>query len=327
MQKKSIISILSVTMALIVASLALVFTVGPLYADEGNTIYVFDRWDDFVIDENFVLVGLSDSAVSELIDSQGGRYTKYGLLFDDDSFEVHIKVPEDVKELKDSGVFFDLHNFITVLELPNSLTNIRHHSLSDLKITTITIPENVTEISYDAFNNNYYLNEVIFAENSKLTTIGSRAFDTCRSLTTITIPASVEEIGENAFQNCEKLSQIYCEASAKPAGWDEAWVNNDYWDEESEEWVETNVTFGYVNPNANQNNEPEDPTDPNENNNQENNGTENQNTTEPEQPANNEQPENKVNVAAVAGGTAGGVAGLGTIGTIIGVVVGKKRRK
>ena len=51
-------------------------------------------------------------------------------------------------------------------------------------LTSITIPESVTEI-------------------------GGRAFSGCSGLTSITIPESVTEIGTGAFSNCPSLNSIY----------------------------------------------------------------------------------------------------------------------
>ena len=60
-----------------------------------------------------------------------------------------------------------------------------------------------------------------------VTSIGDYAFYYCPSLTTVTIPASVTSIGRFAFADCTEGLTIYCEATAKPTGWDQAW-NADY---------------------------------------------------------------------------------------------------
>lgn len=45
-------------------------------------------------------------------------------------------------------------------------------------------------------------------EGASVTSIGSRAFVDCRSLTEITIPDSVTSIGFEAFQECTSLTEI-----------------------------------------------------------------------------------------------------------------------
>lgn len=64
-----------------------------------------------------------------------------------------------------------------------------------LKLTTITIPNNVAEI-------------------------GTWAFEGCKSLTSITIPDSVTDLKAETFKNCENLTSITCLATIPPLFWD-----------------------------------------------------------------------------------------------------------
>ena len=51
--------------------------------------------------------------------------------------------------------------------------------------------------------------EVTFMNRTrKVTSIGERAFQQCRSLTSVTIPNSVTSIGESAFYNCSNLTSV-----------------------------------------------------------------------------------------------------------------------
>lgn len=65
-------------------------------------------------------------------------------------------------------------------------------------IKDITLPASLTTIGSMAFSGVETLETVSFAPNSKLTTIGTRAFNTS-GLSTITLPNSLQTIGENAF--------------------------------------------------------------------------------------------------------------------------------
>lgn len=114
------------------------------------------------------------------------------------------------------------------------------------KLTSITIPANVTAIGKGAFTSCTALKEFNgkFASNDKrllvadgsvvafapynLTaynsiptnakSIGASAFSGCSKLTSITIPASVERIGESAFYNCSGLTELTIPANVNQIG-------------------------------------------------------------------------------------------------------------
>ena len=73
-------------------------------------------------------------------------------------------------------------------------------------LRTIDIPDGVTTIGTNAFNNNKAV-ERIGIPNS-VTSIGAGAFCACYSLTNITIPNGVTSIGEGTFIDCESLESI-----------------------------------------------------------------------------------------------------------------------
>ena len=101
--------------------------------------------------------------------------------------------------------------------------------LLDLTIKNITIPNNIIEIGYNAFDgcsslkyitipensiNNFknifsnfpYITDIIIPNGIKR--IPNNAFSGCLSLTNITIPDSVTEIGDSAFPNNCKVYKI-----------------------------------------------------------------------------------------------------------------------
>jgi hypothetical protein len=71
-------------------------------------------------------------------------------------------------------------------------------------ITSVTIPDSVTTIGFNAFLLCKGLTNVVLGTN--LTFIGSEAFDNCTNLPTISIPNSVIEIDSNAFLGCINLT-------------------------------------------------------------------------------------------------------------------------
>jgi len=73
-------------------------------------------------------------------------------------------------------------------------------------ITSITIPESMTNIGKNAFYGMASLTNVVIPNS--VTEIGERAFDGCISLQNIAIPNSVIKIHDNAFANCTSLTRI-----------------------------------------------------------------------------------------------------------------------
>ena len=73
-------------------------------------------------------------------------------------------------------------------------------------ITNITIPNGVTAIGNDIFNDCTSLTNITIPNS--VTSIGDSAFYNCTSLTNITIPNSVTTIGNYAFYNCTSLTSI-----------------------------------------------------------------------------------------------------------------------
>ena len=75
-----------------------------------------------------------------------------------------------------------------------------------MNLTSITIPNSVTEIGISTFENCTNL-EYMTMPNS-VTSIGSSAFYGCSSLTSINIPGGVTRIWSDAFEGCSSLTSI-----------------------------------------------------------------------------------------------------------------------
>jgi hypothetical protein len=89
-----------------------------------------------------------------------------------------------------------------------NVTEIKAYTFHDCrKLTTITLPSNLTRISSCAFYNNNALEGNIVIPDG-VTIIEDNAFHFCRSLISITIPEGVTSIGERAFESCEKLQTV-----------------------------------------------------------------------------------------------------------------------
>ena len=84
---------------------------------------------------------------------------------------------------------------------------------SNENITSITIPDGVTEIGDGAFGDCSSLKTVKIPDSC--TSIGMSAFCGCESLSTITIPDGVTYVGYNAFGDCTNLETVYIGKNAR----------------------------------------------------------------------------------------------------------------
>jgi BspA type Leucine rich repeat region (6 copies) len=131
-----------------------------------------------------------------------------------------------------NGVLFD-ENQTTLIQYPGGNT-----------ATSYMIPNTVTSIGDDAFENCYNLTNVIIGNGvtsigsgafegtaltsvtipNSVTNIGSYAFANDDNLTSVTIPNSVTNIGDEAFEGCESLTSVYFGGDAP----DPSVFDNDY---------------------------------------------------------------------------------------------------
>ena len=96
-------------------------------------------------------------------------------------------------------------------------------------LTSITMPDSVTNIGFCTFEGCYNLTSVTIGNS--VTSIDSYTFNGCHSLTSITIPDNVTSIGSSAFKNCNSLTSITIPDSVTSFGInafdDTAYYNNE----------------------------------------------------------------------------------------------------
>ena len=96
---------------------------------------------------------------------------------------------------------------LTSVTIPNSVTEIGGGAFSDCSsLTSVTIPNSVTEIGGYTFSGCSSLTSVTIPNG--VTRIGDNAFFNCSSLTSVTIPNSVTKIGDSAFLGCRSLKNF-----------------------------------------------------------------------------------------------------------------------
>ncbi len=92
------------------------------------------------------------------------------------------------------------------LTIDGSVSRIGASAFAGSRITSLIIPETVTEIEVNAFECCYSLETVEIRAN--ISTIPDGCFGACDNLKSITIPSSVQRIGSKAFVCCHKLTDI-----------------------------------------------------------------------------------------------------------------------
>jgi hypothetical protein len=90
--------------------------------------------------------------------------------------------------------------------ISNFVTSIGEAAFEGTSLTSVILPNSVTNIGVEAFWGCFSLASV--ALPNSITSIGEAAFDDCTSLTSVTLPNSVTSIGENAFWNCTRLASV-----------------------------------------------------------------------------------------------------------------------
>ena len=106
------------------------------------------------------------------------------------------------------------------------------------KLTSVTIPENITSIGRCAFSGCEELTNITIPDS--VTSIGSAAFEHCSGLTSIVIPDSVTSIDHWAFQYCTGLTSATIGNGVKSisryAFWDCASLKDIYFNGTKDQW-------------------------------------------------------------------------------------------
>ena len=119
-------------------------------------------------------------------------------------------IPTDGSVISVGNYAFSGRSELTSITIPNSVTNIGASAFNGSGLTTITIPTSVTSIGNSAFGNCSSLMSVVWnAENcTEAGSSRSRIFGSCSKLTTITIGDNVKIIPAYAFSGCSRLTSM-----------------------------------------------------------------------------------------------------------------------
>lgn len=111
-------------------------------------------------------------------------------------------IADDYIFTKDTTVYA-VSNYKKFIITDHKLTG---HNLTHFPKGTIYIPEHITEIGNDAFEQCDVIEKVIIPET--VTTIGERAFLHCTKLKMINIPSTITELNTAVFSGCESLESL-----------------------------------------------------------------------------------------------------------------------
>ena len=87
-----------------------------------------------------------------------------------------------------------------------SVTKIGGYAFKGSAVTSVSMPEGITSIGFEAFSGCQNLESVTLPES--LTTLGNEAFRSCKSLKAVKIPSGVTVIPSSCFSECSSLESV-----------------------------------------------------------------------------------------------------------------------
>ena len=102
------------------------------------------------------------------------------------------------------------------IEFGSGLSVIPVGAFGGCAIASLTLPETVTDIYYDAFRGCRKLTSVTLPDS--VTYLGSSAFAECEALTEVTLPKGLTSIENATFKDCGSLAKIEIPAGVKSIG-------------------------------------------------------------------------------------------------------------
>ncbi|MCR5184825.1 MAG: leucine-rich repeat domain-containing protein [Bacilli bacterium] len=129
-----------------------------------------------------------------------------------------ITIPDSLIELYRMTFYFC--ESLTSATLGNCLKTINEYAFAFTALTSVSIPDSVETIKYEAFSCCRNLISVELGKNVQF--IGSSVFNNCLLLEKIVIHESTTFVDEGVFYGCHSLV-IFCEHSYRPKDWNYDW--------------------------------------------------------------------------------------------------------
>lgn len=144
---------------------------------------------------------------------------------DNNTYSGSISVPETVTNngteysVTTIGVSAFKGSAVTSVSMPEGITSIDYNAFSGCQnLETVALPESLTTLGSEAFSGCQNLESVTLPET--LTTLGYSAFKACKLLKTIKIPSGVTAIPDQCFDGCSSLESVTIPEGVTTIGWD-----------------------------------------------------------------------------------------------------------
>lgn len=157
-------------------------------------------------------------------EENGFKYTLYSNRVEITGYtglKTDIEIPEEIEGTPVTAIAKNAFEKadITSIKMPDTLTEIGDYAFYEAKsLLEVTMGENVQRIGKSAFFGCSDLSAVYLNDTLKI--IDEYAFNSCTSLECIVIPDNVETIGDHAFYMCNSMFKVFLPGSIRELGED-----------------------------------------------------------------------------------------------------------
>lgn len=154
-------------------------------------------WTDIKNMTNLKALDLSEAVLTEIPD----------YAFDGKGWINSVILPEGIKSI---GEYAFRGTNIRRVNIPSTVINIAQYAFVSTPLQEVTFATNsqIETIGDRAFSACSVLQKVDFGDNNSLISVGRGAFFNCSSLQTVQLPSTVNEVWYGAFQGCSSLKSI-----------------------------------------------------------------------------------------------------------------------